>query len=242
MSWNRAFVPWTWVYRRPVGTSPCETLVRWGFDVTWLEVIKCDLGCIKSSVLAASHTKKSRTFWISNFFINKYNAGALNNSRSTYNLEIAEMAPTKKAKKTADSINSRLALVMKSGKGKPSEHTKKYLWMLTADWQSPSDTNQPSKLSDLERPSSSSSLAILLLFASPNLNTIACCPRLTSTTSLETTYVPLNYISKTISSELSLMTSFFLHLPTTNLRVARNLPSDKVYDFGGYNCLLLASI
>ena len=27
------------------------------------------------------------------------------------------MAPTKKAKKTADSINSRLALVMKSGKG-----------------------------------------------------------------------------------------------------------------------------
>jgi large subunit ribosomal protein L30e len=31
------------------------------------------------------------------------------------------MAPTKKAKKTADSINSRLALVMKSGKGtKPS--------------------------------------------------------------------------------------------------------------------------
>merc|ERR1711964_461104 len=28
----------------------------------------------------------------------------------------AKMAPTKKAKKTADSINSRLALVMKSGK------------------------------------------------------------------------------------------------------------------------------
>ncbi|KAL9117925.1 MAG: hypothetical protein Q9187_005532 [Circinaria calcarea] len=28
------------------------------------------------------------------------------------------MAPTKKSKKTADSINSRLALVMKSGKGK----------------------------------------------------------------------------------------------------------------------------
>jgi hypothetical protein len=27
------------------------------------------------------------------------------------------MAPTKKTKKTADSINSRLALVMKSGKG-----------------------------------------------------------------------------------------------------------------------------
>ena len=27
------------------------------------------------------------------------------------------MAPTKKSKKTADSINSRLALVMKSGKG-----------------------------------------------------------------------------------------------------------------------------
>jgi len=29
----------------------------------------------------------------------------------------AAMAPTKKTKKTADSINSRLALVMKSGKG-----------------------------------------------------------------------------------------------------------------------------
>lgn len=29
------------------------------------------------------------------------------------------MAPTKKAKKTSDSINSRLALVMKSGKGTP---------------------------------------------------------------------------------------------------------------------------
>jgi len=30
------------------------------------------------------------------------------------------MAPTKKNKKTADSINSRLALVMKSGKGSPA--------------------------------------------------------------------------------------------------------------------------
>jgi hypothetical protein len=30
------------------------------------------------------------------------------------------MAPVKKAKKTADSINSRLALVMKSGKGMES--------------------------------------------------------------------------------------------------------------------------
>jgi len=30
---------------------------------------------------------------------------------------IAEMAPTKKAKKSSDGINSRLALVMKSGKG-----------------------------------------------------------------------------------------------------------------------------
>ena len=31
------------------------------------------------------------------------------------------MAPAKKTKKAADSINSRLALVMKSGKGKSSE-------------------------------------------------------------------------------------------------------------------------
>jgi hypothetical protein len=31
------------------------------------------------------------------------------------------MAP-KKAKKTTDSINSRLALVMKSGKGEPQSH------------------------------------------------------------------------------------------------------------------------
>lgn len=32
-------------------------------------------------------------------------------------ISVIPMAPTKKAKKTADSINSRLALVMKSGKG-----------------------------------------------------------------------------------------------------------------------------
>ena len=34
----------------------------------------------------------------------------------------ATMAPTKKAKKTADSINSRLALVMKSGKGEKNPY------------------------------------------------------------------------------------------------------------------------
>ena len=38
-------------------------------------------------------------------------------SRSSENLDHATMAPVKKTKKTADSINSRLALVMKSGKG-----------------------------------------------------------------------------------------------------------------------------
>jgi len=36
-------------------------------------------------------------------------------------IESATMAPAKKSKKTADSINSRLALVMKSGKGKSSQ-------------------------------------------------------------------------------------------------------------------------
>jgi hypothetical protein len=41
-----------------------------------------------------------------------------------YDILGAEMAPTKKTKKTADSINSRLALVMKSGKGKKRSASK----------------------------------------------------------------------------------------------------------------------
>jgi large subunit ribosomal protein L30e len=46
-----------------------------------------------------------------------YHAGATTTFKIIQQSWHATMAPTKKTKKTADSINSRLALVMKSGKG-----------------------------------------------------------------------------------------------------------------------------
>merc|ERR1712068_8451 len=55
----------------------------------------------------------------------------------------------------------------------------------------------PSRPSVLARPSWSSSPVTLLLFARVSLSTTPCCPRPTSTTSAETTYVhtqsPLSY-------------------------------------------------
>ena len=56
-------------------------------------------GRYNHTISVLSHTSTSK---------NSIHAGALKS---------AEMAPTKKAKKASDSINSRLALVMKSGKG-----------------------------------------------------------------------------------------------------------------------------
>lgn len=46
---------------------------------------------------------------------------------------VTAMAPTKKAKKTADSINSRLALVMKSGKGTRAILLRAHIATLDAD-------------------------------------------------------------------------------------------------------------
>lgn len=61
------------------------------------------------------------------------------------------MAPTKKAKKTADSINSRLALVMKSGKGNTLDF--KIPKNPADSSQSPWVISLPSRPSALERPS-----------------------------------------------------------------------------------------
>jgi hypothetical protein len=108
------------------------------------------------------------------------------------------MAPTKKTKKTADSINSRLALVMKSGKGEKTHLGRKYRFLATiadAFLQSLSDTSLPSRPSAPERPSSSSSPATLLLSESPSWNTTPCFPRPMSTTSLATTYVHTSPLS-----------------------------------------------
>jgi hypothetical protein len=75
-----------------------------------------------AQIILASH------FWISTNFSKSRKLLSPTNDNTKHpdllqperkeSIHTAEMAPaTKKAKKTADSINSRLALVMKSGKG-----------------------------------------------------------------------------------------------------------------------------
>jgi len=98
------------------------------------------------------------------------------------------MAP-KKAKKAADSINSRLALVMKSGKGATAQPILSSRNHSDHNVQSPSVTSQPWRPFDPARPSSSSSLATPPLWGSPSSSTTLCCPRPMSTTSLATTWV-----------------------------------------------------
>jgi hypothetical protein len=82
-------------------------------------------------------------------------------------IESSTMAPAKKSKKTADSINSRLALVMKSGKGKFSQLRNPKSWakvekspLTYVVMQSPWATNPLSRPSVQAKQSLSSSLAI----------------------------------------------------------------------------------
>lgn len=71
------------------------------------------------------------------------------------------MAPVKKSKKDANSINSKLALVMKSGKGKRSPAVVVAgaiasilaTQSLTSILQSPLATSRPSRACALARPS-----------------------------------------------------------------------------------------
>merc|ERR1719462_347212 len=78
------------------------------------------------------------------------------------------MAPKKANKKSNESINARLALVMRSGK-----------YVLV--------TSRLSRHSEMERVSWSSLLTILLPSVSPRLSIMLCWPRLVSIILLETT-------------------------------------------------------
>jgi hypothetical protein len=95
------------------------------------------------------------------------------------------MAP-KKAKKTADSINSRLALVMKSGKGTKVHCVKEGTIVAEVSVQSLWATSRLSNPSALARPSLLSLPATLLHYAKASLNTTRCCQRPMFTISLET--------------------------------------------------------
>merc|ERR1712093_151403 len=80
---------------------------------------------------------------------------------------------------------------------RPLTPSTRALRLLGSQERSPWDTSLPSRPSVLARPSWSSSPVTLLLFARVSLSTTPCCPRPTSTTSAETTYVhtqsPLSY-------------------------------------------------
>lgn len=127
------------------------------------------------------------------FFTSTKSAGAY---RSTPNSRLiadpwnAEMAPVKKSKKAADGINSRLALVMKSGKGENiaiSVRVCLQYWRTAK--QSPLDTSRPSRFFDQAKQSLLSSPETHLLSARVNSSIMLCSESAMFTTSLVITWV-----------------------------------------------------
>lgn len=108
-------------------------------------------------------------------------------SKVAFDFDSVTMAP-KSAKKSGDNINSRLALVMKSGKGELDRdmHTDLYR-LISFCSQSLLDTSRPSRPSVTERPSSLSSPPTPPRSGRVSSSITPCLLRLLSTTSPATT-------------------------------------------------------
>ena len=158
------------------------------------------------------------------------------------------MAPTKKAKKTADSINSRLALVMKSGKG--NWLTDLYsLLGVEGRWSLTFIVVTLGYKSTLKSLRSGKAKLVIIAGNTPPLrkSELECAdsPLVTNTLNLLTPILDYSMLSKTnvhhfagnnVSDHISLRSSFPLSLKTNNL-VYQVLPNEEVFYKGFGGCI-----